>query len=423
EQIAPDGRRFDLQLKGSGRTPYSRQGDGYAALAPMLREYLISEALFYLGISTTRSLAVVLTGQEVFRDKALAGAVLTRVAASHVRVGTFDYAARFGTPELVRRLCDYSIWRHFPWLEEGAGVGSENPNEMLAPDPAQHPAKDPQMYLRLFREVCRLQAETIAKWQLVGFIHGVMNTDNMAISGETLDFGPCAFMDAYNPQTVFSSIDTYGRYAYQNQPAIGAWNLSRLAEDLLPLFSDDQDQAVDLAKAEIAAYWQAYDENWLAGMRLKLGLLDKKEDTDAVLIVELLELMKEDRLDYTKTFRALCSCALSGAGQTLAASSADKAPAALLGVPRFALWQEKWQNRLSRQHKDPVEVSSTMRRHNPAVIPRNNWVEEALSSAENGDLTLFHTLLDVLSRPFADPEGHSLPSDQTPQGYQTICGT
>ncbi|MCL2589064.1 MAG: YdiU family protein, partial [Oscillospiraceae bacterium] len=274
EQITPDGRRFDIQLKGSGRTPYSRGGDGLAALSPMLREYIISEYLFHLGIPTTRSLAVTLTGQDVIREKILPGAVLTRVASSHIRVGTFAYVSHFGTEEDLQKLSDYCIRRHFPWFEN-----------------------EEDKYLLLLREVSMLQASLIAKWQLCGFIHGVMNTDNMAISGETIDYGPCAFMDIYNPDTVFSSIDTFGRYSYKNQPNIGAWNLSRFAESLLPLLSESQDKAIELAEGEILDYLNHYNKNWLVGMRSKLGLISE-EDDDSILIAELLDLMNAHKLDY-----------------------------------------------------------------------------------------------------------------------------
>jgi len=343
EQITPNGERFDIQLKGSGRTPYSRRGDGLAALAPMLREYIISEAMFHLGIPTTRSLAVTLTGEDVIREKILQGAVLTRVAASHIRVGTFNYISAYGTVDDLRKLVDYAIWRHFPQLEH-----AEN------------------KYLLLLREVAKRQASLIAKWQLVGFVHGVMNTDNMAISGETIDYGPCAFMDTYNPDTVFSSIDTVGRYAYKNQPDIGAWNLSRFAEDLLPLIDKNETKAVELAQAEIENYRKTYDEYWLDGMRKKMGIVDPKPE-DAEVIAEFLHSMEENKLDYTNTFRALS-------------------------------------------------------KNNPAIIPRNHRVEEALAAAENGDLSVMHRLLEALRNPFEDSVEYSrLPKKSCK--YQTFCGT
>ena len=385
EQIAPDGRRFDLQLKGSGRTPYSRSGDGLAALAPMLREYIVSEAMFHLGIPTTRSLAVVLTGQDVFREKIKQGAVLMRVAESHIRVGTFDYISSFGTEDDLRILSDYCIQRHFSWLEN-----SEN------------------KYLMFLREVCQLQASLIAKWLLVGFIHGVMNTDNMAISGETIDYGPCAFMNAYDPDTVFSSIDTYGRYAYKNQPKIGAWNLSRFAEALLPLIDENKSQAIKLAEDEISNYLELYKENWLAGMRTKLGLVNHEED-DTQLITELLDLMKDHKLDYTNTFRSL--------------SFEGQENLSLFEISEFVIWHEKWNRRLSQENQRPQHIRDVMKKHNPSVIPRNHRVEAALSAAENGDYTVTHDLLEALSKPFEDSEVYSQPPEDISCGYKTFCGT
>jgi len=385
EHVAPGGRKFDVQLKGSGRTPYSRGGDGLAALSPMLREYIISEAMSALGIPTTRSLAVALTGGSVIREKVLQGAVLTRVASSHIRVGTFDYVCAYGTQEDLRALSNYCISRHFPWLWE-----AEN------------------KYLLLLREVCRLQASLIAKWQLVGFIHGVMNTDNMAISGETIDYGPCAFMDTYSPDTVFSSIDTFGRYAYKNQPAIGAWNLSLLAQSLLPLIDEDQSKAIELAEAEISDYLKHFDEVWLAGMRAKLGLAGKEAE-DPQLIAELLDLMEKHKLDYTNTFRSLVSI------------SHQASP--LFEIAELAPWQEKWRSRLSREHQNLDSAVEIMKKHNPVVIPRNHKVEEALAAAENGGFTAMHNLLDALSNPFEDSKGYSLPPDDTSRAYKTFCGT
>ncbi len=281
EQITPSNERMDIALKGSGRTPYSRGGDGRAALGPMLREYIISEAMFGLGIPTSRSLAVVSTGETIIRETDLPGAILTRIASSHLRVGTFQYAAQWGTDEELQTLADYTLERHFPNY-----LGNTNP------------------YLYLLQEVIKKQASLIAKWQLVGFIHGVMNTDNMTISGETIDYGPCAFMDAYDPATVFSSIDRQGRYAYGNQPSMGGWNLTRLAEALLPLIHENQEQAIELAQAALEQYPQLYVQNWLKGMRAKLGLFDEEQD-DMKLIEELLQLMQQDKADYTNTFIAL----------------------------------------------------------------------------------------------------------------------
>jgi len=376
EQITPDGHRFDIQLKGSGRTPYSRGGDGRAALGPMLREYIISEAMHGLGIPTTRSLAVVATGETVLRERALPGAVLTRVAASHIRVGTFEYAAR-GSTEDVRALADYTIARHFPAVDS---------------------------YLALLQEVVSRQASLIAKWQLVGFIHGVMNTDNMAISGETIDYGPCAFMDTYNPGTVFSSIDREGRYAYKNQPQMAVWNLARFAETLLPLLHNDEKIAVDIATEAINNFMPQFHNDWLAGMRAKLGLAG--EDTsDEQLIANLLQLMQEHKLDYTNTFREL----------TLGEVN-----------PVLHDWGKHWQVRKNRKSTDSIfESVDLMKKNNPAVIPRNHRVEEALQAAENGNLSVMHNLLRVLKDPYAhtqEQEEYAKPPSAN-FCYKTFCGT
>ncbi|MCL2717607.1 MAG: YdiU family protein [Lachnospiraceae bacterium] len=410
EQIAPDGRRFDIQLKGSGLTPFSRNGDGLAALAPMLREYIISEAMFYLGIPTTRSLAVVLTGEDVIRERVLSGAVLTRIASSHIRVGTFNYISVFGTKVDLCKLADYSIMRHFSWLE--------NPDYE-------------NKYLMFFREVAGQQARLIAKWQLAGFIHGVMNTDNMAISGETIDYGPCAFMDRYDPDTVFSSIDTSGRYAYKNQPLMAAWNLSKLAEALLPLLHKEQEMAIELAGEEISKYWDCYHENWFAGMRAKIGLVSEKAE-DAVLISELLDLLKQHKLDYTNTFRLLSTFLpidenpnLSEKSKLPGLSELSRLPE-LLGLPEtpdFALWIKKWQNRIKLQNQNQQDTIELMQKHNPALIPRNQQVEEALTAAENGDLTVMTNLLETLSTPYEKAELYSLPPESKSCGYKTFCGT
>ena len=278
EQITPDGKIYDIQLKGSGTTPYSRGGDGRAALGPMLREYIVSEAMHALNIPTSRSLAVVTTGEPVIREKLLKGSILTRVASSHIRVGTFEYAANFGTDENVRQLADYTINRHFKEVEN-----DDNP------------------YLSFLKEVIKRQAFLIAKWQLVGFIHGVMNTDNMALSGETIDYGPCAFMDTYNPDTVYSSIDTYGRYAYKNQPKISVWNLSRFAETLVPLIHENSERAIELAQDAVTEFHELYHYNWTSGMRSKLGIFNEEAE-DEKLIQGLLNLMHKNNEDYTNTF-------------------------------------------------------------------------------------------------------------------------
>ncbi|XGZ10897.1 YdiU family protein [Peribacillus sp. RS7] len=388
EQVLPQGERYDIQLKGPGRTPYSRGGDGRAALGPMLREYIISEAMHGLGIPTTRSLAVVTTGETVIRETGLPGAIMTRVASSHLRVGTFQFGAKWGTVEELRTLADYAIKRHFPDIEADEG-----------------------RYLALLQEVIKRQAKLIAQWQLVGFIHGVMNTDNMTISGETIDYGPCAFMDAYDPATVFSSIDTQGRYAYGNQPVIGGWNLARFAESLLPLLHDDEDQAVTLAQDKISVFNDLYHANWVAGMRAKLGIFNE-ETQDEALINGILSMMKKHGADYTNTFRALTFNTME---ETV-----------LFGTPEFAQWQELWQARLGRQKESKESSNQLMQNSNPAVIPRNHRVEEALEAAvEQRDYSVMERLLAVLSNPYAhsgdQAEYSTLPATTTP--YRTFCGT
>lgn len=389
EQITPKGERFDIQLKGSGPTPYSRRGDGRAALGPMLREYIISEAMHALGIPTTRSLAVVTTGEYIIRETELPGAILTRVAASHLRVGTFQYVSVWGSDDDLKILADYTLQRHFPSIEV-----NENP------------------YLSLLQEVIKQQAALIAKWQLVGFIHGVMNTDNMALSGETIDYGPCAFMDTYDPATVFSSIDHQGRYAYGNQPIIGGWNLARFAESILPLLHDDQEQAVNLAQDAISSFTKFYHAHWLAGMRAKLGLFNE-EKNDQSLIDDLLSMMKKYRADYTNTFRAL---------------TFDRHEDTILfGTPEFTQWYEQWQRRLGRQEEPKASSQQLMRNYNPAVIPRNHRVEEALEAAvEEGDYSVMERLLAVLSNPFAhspEQEEYCKPPAPSALPYRTYCGT
>lgn len=389
EQITPAGERYDIQLKGSGKTPYSRRGDGRAALGPMLREYIISEAMHALGIATTRSLAVVTTGEPVFRETEQRGAILTRVAASHLRVGTFQYVAQWGTTEDLRALADYTVQRHYP--DAGA---ADNP------------------YFSLLQEVSRRQAALIAKWQLVGFIHGVMNTDNMALSGETIDYGPCAFMDSYDPETVFSSIDTYGRYAYGNQPTIAAWNLARFAETLLPLLDDDRERAVTLAQDEILAFPALFRCYWLAGMRAKLGIANE-EPEDESLIEDLLNVMHKHHADFTNTFRAL--------------TFAEPEETNLFCSAEFAHWQERWQSRLGRQQESKECTRQLMRNSNPAVIPRNHRVEEALDAAAvHSDYGVMERLLDVLRNPYAHlpaQAAYAAPPAATAGSYRTFCGT
>ncbi|MDQ6598682.1 YdiU family protein [Bacillus salipaludis] len=389
EQITPHGERYDIQLKGSGRTRYSRGGDGRATLGPMLREYIISEAMNALGIPTTRSLAVVETGENIARETYLPGAILTRVAASHIRVGTFQYVAKWGSDGDLRILADYTIKRHYPDIEV-------NENQ----------------YLSLLKEVIKRQAELVSKWQLVGFIHGVMNTDNMTISGETIDYGPCAFMDTYDPETVFSSIDVQGRYAFGNQPYMAGWNLARFAETLLPLLHENQDEAVKIAQDAISGYMDLYQKNWLAGMRKKLGIFNEEEQ-DATLVEDLLKIMQQYYADYTNTFRALTI------------EKMEDTP--LNGTPEFTQWHEKWQARRGRQEESRESSLELMRNSNPAVIPRNHRVEEALEAAVNeGDLSVMGKLLNVLSRPYEystdQEEFCSLPAPSN-LPYRTFCGT
>ena len=386
EQITPKGERFDIQLKGSGRTPYSRGGDGRAALAPMLREYIISEAMHELGIPTTRSLAVVATGEDIWRENILTGAILTRVARSHIRVGTFEYASHFGTKKDLEALADYTIARHFPEIDS-----TEN------------------KYIALLQEMIKRQASLVAKWQLIGFIHGVMNTDNMTVSGETIDYGPCAFMDTYHLDTVFSSIDRHGRYSYKNQPEMAAWNIARFAESLLPLLHKDMQTALEIGQEEIKKFWSLYDKSWLEGMRAKLGLFDK-EFEDKALIEWLLRLMQELEMDYTNTFRAL----------TL--DEGDEVE--MFSEPNFQMWNERYKMRVSTQSKSINEIKKLMRANNPTVIPRNFRVEEALEAAENGDLIVMDKLLQALKRPYeyrAEQEEYAMVFATC--GYKTFCGT
>lgn len=388
EHILPKGERMDIQLKGAGRTPYSRGGDGRAALGPMLREYIISEAMQALRIPTTRSLAVVTTGESIIRTTELPGAILTRVAASHIRVGTFQFVANWGTIQDLRNFADYTLKRHFPEIE-----ANEN------------------RYLSLIEEVIKRQAKLIAKWQLVGFIHGVMNTDNMTISGETIDYGPCAFMDAYDPATVFSSIDRQGRYAYGNQPFIAGWNLARFAESLLPLLHDDEEQAVELAQEKISAFPKLYHANWFKGMREKLGIFNE-EAQDEELINDLLGMMEKYRADYTNTFRALTLHMLEDGD--------------LFKSEEFTKWYGLWQARLGRQQESKNSVQQLMKNSNPALIPRNYRVEEALEAAvEREDYSVMEQLLHVLSNPYAysaeQNEYTTVPVSTIP--YRTFCGT
>jgi uncharacterized protein YdiU (UPF0061 family) len=393
EVIDVHGRRRDLHLKGSGRTPFARGGDGLAAVGPMLREYVVSEAMHALGIPTSRALAVVATGDRVVRETMLPGAVLARVAASHIRVGTFEYAAARGDAVLVRRLADHAIARHHPEAAD-----------------AQSP------YLAFFEAVVEAQASLVARWMLVGFIHGVMNTDNMAISGETIDYGPCAFMDAFDPATVFSSIDHGGRYAYGNQPRVAQWNLARLAEALLPLLHADTETAIAAATDVLHSFPDRYRGHWGDGMRAKLGLPPGEEE-DGAISDELLELLHAQHVDFTGCFRALSSVAR---GDATAARSRFTEPA------HFDEWSSRWLARLSALGRDPEAVAAGMDRVNPVYIPRNHRVEEALAAATGGDPGPFRRLLDVLAQPFDERPGLEAYAEAAPAdlgAYRTFCGT
>ncbi|MGA9612712.1 MAG: YdiU family protein [Mycobacterium sp.] len=382
-----DGLLRDIHLKGSGRTPFARGGDGLAAVGPMLREYIVSEAMHALAVPTTRSLAVVATGRPVQRETLLPGAVLTRVAASHLRVGSFQYAAATGDLDLLRRLADHAIARHYP----GAAM-TENP------------------YLALFEAVAAVQAALIAQWMLIGFVHGVMNTDNMTISGETIDYGPCAFMEAYNPDTVFSSIDQWGRYAYDNQPAVAGWNLARFAESLLPLLADTVDEGIALAENAFGIFRAEYDATWTTGMRAKLGLAaDIDAETVTSLVDEVLALLTESRVDYTSFFRGLSQAARGHAEPTRGLF------VNLAGVDD---WISRWQAL--------VPDAALMDRSNPIYIPRNHLVEEALTAATAGDLKPLQQLLTAVSAPFDERAGfdrYAAPAPEDFGDYRTFCGT
>jgi uncharacterized protein YdiU (UPF0061 family) len=389
EHRSPAGKLVDIQLKGAGRTKFSRGGDGRAALGPMLREYLISEAMFALGIPTTQSLAVSTTGEPVYRESVRKGAILVRVAASHIRVGTFQYLAATRDYPSLHALADYAIERHYPEIVNA-----------------------PNKYREFLRAVIDRQAALIAKWQAVGFIHGVMNTDNMAVSGETIDYGPCAFMNSYNPNTVFSSIDHGGRYAYGNQPAIALWNLARFAETLLPLLDSDSNRAIAIATETLNESPALFDQYWLDGMRRKLGL--RTPDVGDLKIVQsLLGWMQQARADYTNVWRDL---------------SAGTMPTGHYYSERaFQDWYSSWQERLNREQKPHVAIYAGMRSVNPAYIPRNHRVEEALAAAEDSDdLSPLHRLLDVLKRPFDEDAAHAQYREPPPASefdYRTFCGT
>jgi len=383
---AADGTVRDLHLKGSGATPFARGGDGLAAVGPMLREYIVSEAMHALGIPTTRSLAVVVTGRSVHRETPLPGAVLARVASSHLRVGSFQYAATAGDVDLVRRLADHAIARHHP-----------------------HAARAKNPYRALFEAVVAAQASLIAQWMLVGFVHGVMNTDNMTISGETIDYGPCAFMEAFDPATVFSSIDTWGRYAYGDQPVVAAWNLARFAETLLPLFSDDIDQALALAQESLDGFRRQYDAAWWSGMRTKLSLHGVDDNVVAPLIAELLEQLAQGRVDHTSFYRHLGRAARG---------DVEPVRGLFVDLAAFDAWLARW--------RALAPDADAMDRVNPVYIPRNHLVEEALAAATAGDLDPLSGLLSAVTAPYDERPGLERYAEPAPEefgAYRTFCGT
>jgi serine/tyrosine/threonine adenylyltransferase len=382
EHITPTNQRYDIQFKGSGRTPYSRGGDGKAALGPMLREYIISEAMYNLNIRTTRSLAVAKTGENVMRETVLPGAILTRVAESHIRVGTFEYVAIKKDLTTLKKLLQYSVNRHYPEIKD---------LDKQAPE-----------FLKLVME---RQIDLITDWIRVGFIHGVMNTDNMAISGESIDFGPCAFMDHYDPKTVFSSIDHHGRYAFANQPVIAQWNLARLADAILPLLDEDQNKAIEVGEEIIESFNEKYEKKFHEMMKKKLGLITD-ETEDAVLIKELLDAMEKNKLDYTNTFRELMNENITD--------------------ENLKDFYSKWKIRIDKQNRDKQEVLTLMRKNNPVVIPRNHKVEESLKEAHKGNLLSLNNLLNALKDPYTERGDLMLyqqPAPDSEKKYKTFCGT
>ena len=388
EHISKNNERFDIQFKGSGKTPFSRNGDGRAALGPMLREYIISEAMHALNISTTRSLAVVKTGEDVFRENILQGAILSRVASSHLRVGTFQYISARQNEDELKTLVSYTIDRHYPNIK-----ASKN------------------QALDLLKVLMEKQIDLVISWMRVGFIHGVMNTDNMTISGETIDYGPCAFMDTYDPQTVFSSIDQLGRYAYFNQPSITKWNLARFAECLVPLINENKDKAIDIATETINTFETKYEKKWLNMMRDKLGLFGE-EAKDQVLILDLLTWMHQNKADYTNTF-----CFLMDEKVKDIQIYKDE---------NFLIWKKRWNERILLNNGTSKKCLILMKSVNPLVIPRNHNVEEALLAANNNDLTLFNKLIKILEKPYENQKNiadYQLSAPLSDLKYQTFCGT
>ena len=386
EHVNPDGDHFDIQFKGSGQTPYSRRGDGRAALGPMLREFIISEAMFALKIPTTRSLAVVMTGESVMRDEVLPGAILTRVAKSHIRVGTFQFASTLNDTNKLKALADYTIDRHYPECK-----AKDNP------------------YLAFLNAVIERQALLLSQWMHVGFIHGVMNTDNMSISGETIDYGPCAFMDRYHPETVFSSIDRHGRYAYANQPPIAQWNLARFAETLIPLIDQNTDKSIELASQSVNDFSDQFQRAWLRGMRQKLGLFNEGPN-NIELINELLVLMQKNKADYTLTFRHLSSDAIL--------------KDTIFKDTSFKVWYKNWLHCIQKQKEGEETSRLKMLKYNPAVIPRNYLVEKALSLAvADQDYKFLNDLIAALLKPYEDSHVFSEPPIEEDKSYKTFCGT
>ena len=388
EHISKNNERFDIQFKGSGKTPFSRNGDGRAALGPMLREYIISEAMHALNIPTTRSLAVVKTGEDVMRENTLQGAILTRVASSHLRVGTFQFIAARKSENELKTLINYTINRHYPNIKQSKNQA-----------------------LELLKVMIKQQTNLVINWMRVGFIHGVMNTDNMAISGETIDYGPCAFMDTYDPQTVFSSIDQFGRYSYSNQPNITKWNLARFAECLIPLIDPNKDKAIEIATETINNFDKNYEIKWINMMRDKLGLFGQ-DPKDLVLILDLLTWMHKNKADYTNTF-----CVLMNENVQKNKIYEDE---------NFIIWKKRWEERLKLNNNNPEKFLKLMRSVNPLIIPRNHKVEEALESANNNDLSPLIKLIKILEKPYDKQQENIDYQSPAPLGnkkYQTFCGT
>ena len=388
EHVSKNNERFDIQFKGSGQTPFSRNGDGRAALGPMLREYIISEAMHSLNVPTTRSLAVVKTGEDVVRENILQGAILTRVASSHLRVGTFQYVAMRNNESELRTLVDYTINRHYPNIK-----------------------KSKNKAIDLLKVLIELQIDLVVNWMRVGFIHGVMNTDNMSISGETIDYGPCAFMDTYDPQTVFSSIDESGRYAYFNQPSITKWNLARFAECLISLIDPKKEKAIEIATETINSFDKSYETKWINMMRDKLGLFGQ-DQKDQVLIIDLLTWMHKNKADYTNTF-----CFLMDENFQHNKIYKDE---------NFLTWKERWKERLKLNNNTPEKYLSLMKSVNPLVIPRNHKVEEVLESANNNDLSPLKKLIKVLEKPYEKTKeniDYQSPAPASDKKYKTFCGT